>query len=406
MSDIAINDAAPGGDSAFKLITVIVLIAIGVIGFIAIALTSTYMPSGQTGGSGGGHALSNSATGFSGIVQLERAMGAEVSVIRDDTELGRPGLMVLTPLTGDTPMSDVLARRRELPTLVVLPKWNTVRDRTHPGWVGETGLLPPQEPYGVLAPANKLTIARAQDDKGGGPLVAAGFLTSDVHFTAPKSLQTMTGAKLKPLIVDSSGKIVLAQIGDAPFYVLADPDLLANLGLSDAANAEAAVALLDQLKEEGDPLSFDVTLDGLGRPPSPLRLAFDPPFLAMTLTLFAAMLLAGWQAFARFGPAARRDRAIAFGKTALVDNSAALIAKARRQARLGGRYVEVIRDRAITAFGVPSRLKGPAIDSYLDKLNGRRPFTELAQAVEDAHDKSSLIAAAQALHEWQKEKNT
>ena len=74
--------------------------------------------------------------------------------------------------------------------------------------------------------------------------------------------------------------------------------------------------------------------------------------------------------------------------------------------RLGGRYVEVIRDRAITAFGVPSRLKGEAIDSYLDKLNGRRRFTELAQAVEDAHDKTSLVAAAQALHDWQKERDT
>ena len=67
----------------------------------------------------------------------------------------------------------------------------------------------------------------------------------------------------------------------------------------------------------------------------------------MTLTLVAAMLLAGWQAFARFGPAVRRERAIAFGKAALVDNTAALIRKARREARLGGRYVEVIRERAV-----------------------------------------------------------
>jgi hypothetical protein len=406
MSDIVIDRAAPTADGAFKLVTVIVLVAIGIIGFIAIALTSTYMPSGETGGSGGGHALSNAATGFSGVVQLERAMGREVSVIRDDTELSRAGLMVLTPLTAATPMGETLTRRRNMPTLVVLPKWDTVRDRTHPGWVGETGLLPPQEPYGVLAPANKLTIERAKDDKGGGALVAAGFLTSDIRFSPPKSLQTMSGAKLKPLIVDASGKIVLGQIGDEPLYVLADPDLLANMGLADAANAASAVAVLDQLKEDGDPLAFDVTLDGLGRPPSPLRLAFDPPFLAMTLTLFVAMLLAGWQAFARFGPTARRDRAIAFGKTALVDNSAALISKARRQARLGGRYVEVIRERAITAFGVPSRLHGPAIDSYLDKLSGRRRFTELAQAVEDANDKTSLIAAAQALHDWQKEKSS
>ena len=56
------------------------------------------------------------------------------------------------------------------------------------------------------------------------------------------------------------------------------------------------------------------------------------------------------------------------------------------------------------AFGVPSRLRGPAIDAYLDKISGRSRFTDLAQAVQDANDKASLVAAARALHDWQKEK--
>ena len=153
-----------------------------------------------------------------------------------------------------------------------------------------------------------------------------------------------------------------------------------------------------------EPISFDVTLVGLGRSRNPLRLAFDPPFLAMTLTLVVAMLLAGWQAFVRFGPAVRRERAIAFGKSALVDNSAMLIRKARRQARLGGRYAEVIRDRAVTAFGVPAKLRDKGVDDYLDKMSGRARFSDLAAAADAASDPASLVAAAQALHDWQKEK--
>jgi hypothetical protein len=174
--------------------------------------------------------------------------------------------------------------------------------------------------------------------------------------------------------------------------------------MRDVRNAAAAVAMLRALDQNGEGIDFDVTLVGLGRQKSPLRLAFDPPFLAMTITVFVAMLLAGWQAFARFGPTVRRERAIAFGKRALVDNSAMLVRKAGKQLRMGDRYVEVIRDRAVTAFGVPSRLRDGAIDDYLDKLTGRARFSDLAAQVDAASDKNGLVVAARALHDWQKEK--
>ena len=93
----------------------------------------------------------------------------------------------------------------------------------------------------------------------------------------------------------------------------------------------------------------------------------------------------------------RRGRAIAFGKTALVDNSAALIRTARRQTRLGGRYADVVRDRAVIAFGVPAKLRDKNIDDYLDKLRGRARFSDLAAAADQASDRASLVAAAQAL---------
>ena len=101
----------------------------------------------------------------------------------------------------------------------------------------------------------------------------------------------------------------------------------------------------------------------------------------------------------------RRERAIAFGKAALVDNSATLVRKARRQARLGGRYVEMIRERAVTVFGVPARLRDAAIDDYLDKLERARAVQRSRRAPPTRHrDRHALLAAAQALHDWQKEK--
>ena len=406
MSDVAVGRAgngSGGGGELFRLRTIVILIMVGVAAFAAMLIATAYAPGTTPKGDGSAHALSNSAVGYSGIIRLAQASGYDTQVIRDENLLDSRGLVVLTPQTADTAMGEVITRRAKLPTLVVLPKWATLADKNHAGWVTHLGMLPPSEPYGVLAPVNKLTVTRSVS--GGRPLVTAGFLAdSGIRISAPRPLQTISGANLTPLLTDDAGRIVLGQIGEGPYYVLADGDLLANIGMLDAANARAALDLLDQFNVSDEPISFDVTLVGLGRAPNPLRLAFDPPFLAMTLTLVAAMLLAGWQAFVRFGAPVRRERAIAFGKAALVDNSAMLIRKARRQARLGGRYVETVRERAVTAFGVPSRLRGEAIDAYLDKLSGRARFSDLAQAAEQATDKTSLVAAAQALHDWQKEK--
>ena len=407
MSDLAIDRSATDDGGVFRLRTVFILLAVGILGFAMLMLGSAYMPERPNGAaSAPGHALSNSAVGFSAIVRLSRALGHETRVIRDESQLGNGALLVVTPPSGATPIGDILAKRESLATLIVLPKWDVTADRAHPGWVYAQGLVYPANPEGVLAPGIKLKVRRVKS--GGRPLQSAGWLADDhdmFALTAPRPLQTISGDNLTALITDDQGHIVLGQIGDKPLYVLADPDIIANNGLRVTEQAGEAVRLLMALNDTSDTgIDFDVTAAGLGRPKSPLRLAFDPPFLAATLAIVATLLLVGWQAFSRFGPAVHRGRAIAFGKTALVDNAAGLIRKAGKQARMGGRYVEAIRDRAIVAFGVPGRLRGEAIDTYLDKISGRARFTDLAQAVESADRKADLVQAARALHEWQKEK--
>ena len=59
---------------------------------------------------------------------------------------------------------------------------------------------------------------------------------------------------------------------------------------------------------------------------------------------------------------------------------------------------------AALAFGAPARLRGAELDAYLDHLGGRRRFTDLAAAAEAAGDRHALLAAAQALYDWKKEK--
>jgi hypothetical protein len=403
MSDVAIGDRA-GAEGAFRPATIVLVVAIGILAFVGMLVLGAYAPDLRPGRNGGSHALSNAATGFSGIVQLARATGRNPLILRDESFLDTEDLVVLTPETGATEMGKVLARRTTRPTLVVLPKWQTVADPRHTGWVRSKGLRPSWDPERVLAPAHPLWVQRHRS--GGAALLTVPRQAPEgLRFTAPGALQTVGGPGLKPIVTDPSGRAVLVQFGDQPLYLLADPDLLSNRAMADRPQAAAALAMLDFLNSTGaKSITFDVTLNGLGHTRSPLRLMFDPPFLAATLAIAAALLLAGVQASSRFGPARRPERAIAFGKAALIDNAASLVRQARREAGLGGRYAEMIRDKAVTVFGVPARLRDNAVNEYLDKLDGRESFSALATAAGQARSREELLAAAQALHRWQGEK--
>jgi hypothetical protein len=425
MSDIAINPRGVARSDLFRMRTVALMLVIGIMGFVGTLVIGAFAPDLRSGRNGGAHALSNAAVGFSGIVQLAEATGHNPQIVRSEHLFGSDGLLVATPDRGFDDISAILAARSDKPTLFVLPKWVTVSDPKHQGWVRIAGLVFKMDPASLFAPKTTLGIRR--EVSHGAPLLPAGGFDPNIRFVAPRVLQVVTGVasnedqdqnqgakretdkplQFVPLLTDGRGGAVLARIGDGPLYVLADPDLLSNAGIKDVRQAAAALAMLDWINRGGaKPINFDVTLNGLGHSQSPLKLAFTPPFLAMTLALAAVLLLVGWHALGRFGPIRPRERAIAFGKAALVENSAKLIRRARRETSLGGRYAQVIRERAVATFGVPARLKDAALDAYLDRLGtwrGHR-FSELARTAENTQDRDQLVAAAQALHQWQKEK--
>jgi hypothetical protein len=399
VSDLAI-DRDTRGDATFRVTTVAAMVVIGVIGFIGMMVLGAYGPDLKSGRNGGAHALSSAATGFSGLVQLADATGRHPSIIRSDHGFGGDNLLVVTPPSGSTPMGPILDSRLNVPTLVILPKWTTEADPKHAGWVRAKSLVDESEPRRVLAPSTVYTVHRAPSH--GVALVVESDLPPEIAFHAPRPLQTIAGDKLIPLISDAAGNLVLAQVPGKPLYILADPDLLSNRGLRDVRQAEAALALLDWLNAtDAKGIDFDVTLNGFGRSRSLLKLALEPPALAMTLTIAVAALLVAIHALGRFGAPVRRQRTIAFGKRALVDNAAAMVRMARRETSLGPRYVQIMRERARRAFGMPPRLKDDALDAALDRISRRARFSALSAAVNQATDRTSLLAAAEALHEWQ-----
>ena len=172
--------------------------------------------------------------------------------------------------------------------------------------------------------------------------------------------------------------------------------------------AQAALALIERLNStDAEGVDFDLSVNGIGADTSKslLRLAFEPPFMAMTLALVIAALLAGLHGAFRFGPVRREERAIAFGKAALVENSAGLIRQAEREAALGGAYADVVRQEVARTTGAPPWLQEGELDHYLNKLGraDEASFSELAAELHMAGDRHRLMAAARALFAWKKE---
>lgn len=384
---------------------VVGLIAAGIVGFAAMLLLIAYGGNPGSSSDGRTHALSSAATGFKALVTLAGEYH-ETRYVRDIDDEG-DDLLVLTlePQSEAAQVRRLLQRRRNLPTLLILPKWLTMPHPAGRGWVQAVGPGAGRGAAELFGDDAEIRVL------AGGPLPprAQGerFL-GDIAPPVPQSPQVIGASDLTPLITLPGGDALLAQIGDQPHYVLADPDLLNNHGLRDAERARLALVLIDRLNEGGDSVAFDLTLNGFGSGSgsgSVLRFAFEPPFVVVTLALLAAALLAGLHGAFRFGPTRREERAIAFGKAALVENSAGLIRLANREARLGAAYAEMVRQETARTTAAPHWLQGEALDSYLDRLGrpGQPRFSELAVRLSDAHDRHGLMAAARSLSLWKKE---
>ena len=384
------------------------LVAVGAIAFLVLLYA---IGAGLTGGgnNGGAHALSKGLTGYAALAALLESADMEVVRSRDPAALDDPGLLVLTPPhdTDDAELKAIVEARRYVgPTIVILPKWVEIPARgveAKAGWV-------------ALAGTRR---ARWLGAFGEGLDVQLGQRTA-------QSLAIAKDAAI-PLIRDKAGKAQVAYLNDDgsypalddwsgwdppdeaddslfPVVIVAEPDLLSNRGMADRATAFAALDLLRSVTADADaPVNFDVTLNGLGRARNLLTLAFTPPFLAATLALLLASLAVAWRGFIRFGPPRVAGRAVAYGKTALVENSAGLIRRAGRIRLLGAPYAALVTQRTLRALGLP-----PGSDvATIDAAQGRRgvtgaTFSTEAAALAAARKPADLVRHAAAVHAIEK----
>ncbi|HWF76045.1 MAG TPA: hypothetical protein VN694_02610 [Caulobacteraceae bacterium] len=407
----AAGDAAAAGP-IFRARNVIALVLVGVFAFSAFVTLLAYAPDLERDTRCRANVYSKCAVGFAGLAALLKNDGAPLVISRAaPLPKGRSeGLFIVTPEPGQE--SDVAKLGFGGPTLVVLPKWDAAVDRSHLSWGLKAGLVNPAEMprKGAL---DAVRVARAQGVARARLVGAAGTPFEGVTLTPGPidSLQTFSAQGWTPVLTDATGAAVIAQAPGSQLYVLSEPDLLNTQGLASLDTLGAAVGIVRALRTADGPVIFDVTLNGYQTERNPLRLMFDPPFLAVTLCFAAALALAGLQAAFRFGPVRRAPRAFALGKEALTDNSAQLIRLAGREGHMAPAYAALSQKAAARAVGAPRELTGEALTGFLDRLSAQRglPDTlsalnaEAARAHDSALGRAGLTALAGRIYRWRLE---
>ncbi len=354
-------ETAGGEAPLLSMRAAVILVVVAVFAFSALIVLMAWAPELQNGDDGQAHALSRSAVGYAGLVEALGSSGSRVLVSRSRLPSGRnQGVLVATPqMQVDEKAVQDLGFAG--PVLIVLPKWMVSNDSLHHGWVTKLG---PMDPRFALSEklAAKLDLQRRKGTFA--PVLrivsASEGTIEPLVIGRVDQLQVIRGAGLAPVLTDQDGEVVLARDPKTSVYFLSDPDLINNQGLKDLRTFTAALSLMDNLRRANGPVIFDVTLDGLARDRSLLRLFFAPPLMGVTLCLAAAAALAGFQAFCRFGPVRRETRAIAAGKEAMVDNAAQLIRMADRQGAMAARYGRLTADLVTRQIGAPRSLNAEA----------------------------------------------
>ena len=374
------------------------LIGVGALAFAAMAyLMISAEDRAARGAEVAPSAGSRSAIGYRAFVQLMQKL--DVPVGTGAVKPARPSLQIVLEPWSAQNLKALLAARTQ--TLIVLPKW-----------LGYT------RPYGEhLAGVHPVDLATVQgyarvaaDDAEIVRPESAGPWRDEVFHGEPTLAhpQLVRSRKLCPLVSDGENMLIARVCSQPWIFVLADPDVIANHGLWRGDNAVLAMSAIGLMRNGTGPVVTP------GRPARQLfkskfsiwRLAFEPPFVLITVTAFAAIAIAVWLAAVRFGPPAAEVPDRPPGVHTLIEVAARLLGR-RAGDRLLRRYAEFV------VLDLGRRLHAPRAVSGIAEtgawLDGSRygeaselKYAALAQRIDSAAP-ADIVARAAELHRWREE---
>lgn len=386
----------------------LLLFLVGATATLALLFLFAFAPDLRNAQSSESVAISRSATGYAGLHALLRLSGIPAEIDRGPTVgARRPSLTVITP-NRDTGESELRQYRARGPLLVVLPKWTTNPIPLRPAWVEKTGAWPIKSIERLAGPVARLRIKQWSGDSRNpdlSPQIPMPRLPQRLNGRL-EHLQTASGGMPVLWIGDKSRTILLrVRGGGNPIYVLSEPDLFNNHGLSNQSVAQSAIAIVAALRKGNGPVMLDVTLNGLGRTSSPLKMLFEPPFRGATISAVLAALMMAFHALARFGAPQDGTRTIPRGKQALVNNSAALVRMMRREAGMASRYVRTARDLALARLGAarrPPEEQDALLRATEKRSDSQTRYDELAAEASVAKNSGDLLRVAAKTYAWRR----
>ncbi|HKX10466.1 MAG TPA: DUF4350 domain-containing protein [Stellaceae bacterium] len=391
------------------------------IGWLAAALLTFaaslfFMGRGDDSKSGadtvGPSAFSRSAIGHAGFAETLHALGLTVVKSQYDSraKLSEGGLLVIAEPGGKLGEQDRVGDLLDAKTvLLVLPKWHGLPSDKHAGWIGYAELAPLSAADQVL----NLAVAKAEVARVAmAPTWSKNVLGHEPTLVSP--VQVIRGGGLTP-IVASDDDVLVGELTEAGrrLWILADPDVIENHGISVGDNAAFAAALVKALRSGSGSVVFDETVHGyVARPDNPLRLMFQFPFVVVTLQGLMAIALLLWATLGRFGAPETAPPALSSGKQGLVESAAKLLGFAGYQPRMVRRYVQASLRDVARQLHAPRGLSERALLDWLQRVGQARgadvDCAELYRETEGITDSrrgsmATLIPIARGIHRWKRE---
>lgn len=361
---------------------------------------------------------SASAVGHAGLFDVLKRLDRPVVRSLGNTlaMVGRTGtLVVIEPdlwrISNDEGLNILGAPR----LLLVLPKWSGTQDPEHPGWVSEMNPVPLEAAQKTLALIDvNSDVLRTDWPKE--------WIINDIDFTPSGDgiVQLIRSRKMRPIVGTDEGMLVgeITSKGHK-IWVLSDPDILSNYGVSKGDNAAFMVSLIDELRlwrnaDKSALVVFDETLHGFqaAQGESPIKLLFQFPFSIVTFLTCAAAFLLALAGTGRFGAPQTPPPELDFGKKGLIDNSARLLDYGGHHGIILKRYVAITVHAVAHALHAPPNMDVAGLSVWLDRIGEARGATISCAAIMravidlDANDPknlSRLLENARDAHRWKGE---
>ena len=349
-----------------------------------------------------------SAIGHAGLYELAQRFDIPVARSRINGVVApdEGGLLVMAEPTSSFSGNDIIRLGREANVLLILPKRWATADRAHSGWIKSTAPMPTTWVTDIVH-----LIDAKSDITRGDPPRTWDRNDIDVDPSFDDGAQLIKSDTLTPIVGSAQGMLVGEKVdGDHRTWILSDPDIIENHGLTKGKNAAFAMALLNAMREGGSKVVFDETIHGMVNiVDSPFKKLFQFPYVIVLALILAAAGLLMWATTARFGKPRQAPPAFDFGKGRLIANTASLLDRAGHHAFVMRRYVRATLRDSGRLFHAPRQLEDEQLAAWLDKIGESRGVksksTDILARAADNQGASllALFQAARDIHQWKED---